>query len=78
MLPGVASAEGQDLAESLSKLNAKFYEPVPPPAFIPIDFGDAGRLQHLLNVALTALCNCENLFFFDYGFLLPKACTTIC
>ena len=69
VLPGVASTEGQDLAESLSKLNTNIYQPVPAPAFIPTDFGDAGRLQHLLNVALTALCNCENYsILFEYGF----------
>ena len=63
VLPGVASAEGQDLAESLSKLNTNIYQPVPAPEFIPVDFGDASRLPHLLNVTLTALCNCENPSF---------------
>ena len=61
VLPGVASAKGQDLAESLSKLDTNVYQPVPAPEFIPVDFGDASRLPHLLNVTLTALCNCENL-----------------
>ena len=63
VLPGVASSKGQDLAESLSKLNTNVYQPVPTPEFIPVDFGDASRLPHLLNVTLTALCNCENSFF---------------
>ena len=63
VLPGVASAEGEDLAESLSKLNTNVYQPVPAPEFLPVDFGDASRLPHLLNVALTALCNCENSSF---------------
>ena len=65
VLPGVASAEGQDLAESLSRLDTNVYQRVPAPEFIPVDFGDASRLQHLLNVALTALCNCENFTAFD-------------
>ena len=73
VLPGVASPEGQDLAESLSKLDTKVYRPVPAPEFIPIDFGDASRLQHLLNVTLTALCNCENPSFFP---LLSVVVTT--
>jgi hypothetical protein len=63
VLPGVASAEGQDFAESLSKLDKNVYQPVPAPEFIPVDFGDASRLSHLLNVTLTALCNCENSSF---------------
>ena len=79
VLPGVASAEGQDLAESFSKLNSNVYQPVPAPGLIPVDFGDASRLPHLLNVALTALCNCENSSFFLTGFLvLPEVCTYAC
>ncbi|KAF8971744.1 S-adenosyl-L-methionine-dependent methyltransferase [Flammula alnicola] len=57
ILPGVVPAEGQDLVQSLLKLNNKVYQPVPPPEFIPVDFGEASRLQHQINVALTALCN---------------------
>lgn len=74
VLPGVASAEGQDLAESLSKMDTKVYQPVPSPEFIPIDFGDASRLQHLLNVTLTALCNCEKFILFWLIFLPPECC----
>lgn len=56
---GVVSAEGQDLVQSLLSLNKNVYQPVPPPEFIPVDFGEASRIQHQINVALTALCNCE-------------------
>ncbi|KAG6837316.1 hypothetical protein H0H93_011411 [Arthromyces matolae] len=54
---GVVSSSGPTLSESLAKLNKDIYEPVPPPPFIPVDFGDANRIQHQVNVALTALCN---------------------
>jgi len=57
ILSGVASAEGQDLAESFSKLDKDVYQAVPAPEFIPADFGDANRLQHHVSVVLTALCN---------------------
>jgi hypothetical protein len=70
MLSGVVSTEGPDLAESLSKLNPNVYQPVPAPEFIPLDFGDASRIQHQLNVALTALCNCKNSHFLIVAF--PK------
>ncbi|PPQ79396.1 hypothetical protein CVT25_002666 [Psilocybe cyanescens] len=55
--PGVVSSEGQDLVQSLLTLNKNVYQPVPPPEFIPVDFGEASRIQHQINVALTALCN---------------------
>ncbi|KAF8078981.1 S-adenosyl-L-methionine-dependent methyltransferase [Lyophyllum atratum] len=55
--PGVLSCTGPALSDSLAKSNKNSYEPVPPPEFIPADFGDASRLQHQINVALTALCN---------------------
>lgn len=60
ILPGVVSTEGTDLVQSLLKLNKNIYQPVPTPEFIPADFGEASRIQHLINVALTALCNCKN------------------
>ncbi|KDR85757.1 hypothetical protein GALMADRAFT_218846 [Galerina marginata CBS 339.88] len=53
----VVSKEGQDLVQSLLTLNKNVYQPVPPPQFIPVDFGEASRIQHQINVALTALCN---------------------
>lgn len=53
----IVSSEGQELVQSLLKLNKNVYEPVPPPQFIPVDFGEASRIQHQINVALTALCN---------------------
>lgn len=60
------SAEGQDLVKSLLSLNKNVYQPVPAPEFIPVDFGEASRIQHQINVALTALCNCEIcVTFFD-------------
>jgi len=55
--PAVVSPEGQDLIKSLLSLNKNVYQPVPPPEFIPADFGEASRIQHQINVALTALCN---------------------
>ncbi|PFH52229.1 hypothetical protein AMATHDRAFT_74293 [Amanita thiersii Skay4041] len=54
---GVASSDGPSLKDSLSKLNGKTYQPVAPPPFVPVDFGDASRMQHQINVALTSLCN---------------------
>ena len=62
ILPGVVSEESTDLVQSLLKLNKNIYQPVPTPEFIPADFGEASRIQHLINVALTALCNCKNFF----------------
>jgi len=64
--PAVVSAEGQDLVKSLLSLNKNVYQPVPAPEFIPVDFGEASRIQHQINVALTALCNCKIcvIFFF--------------
>ena len=61
ILPGVVSTEGTDLVQSLLKLNRNIYQPVQAPEFIPADFGEASRIQHLINVALTALCNCESV-----------------
>ncbi|KAG6919024.1 hypothetical protein DXG01_009734 [Tephrocybe rancida] len=55
--PGVVSSAGPTLSDSLARLNKNTYEPVPPPEFIPVDFGDASRIQHQINVALTAVCN---------------------
>ncbi|KAG6830907.1 hypothetical protein H0H92_014058 [Tricholoma furcatifolium] len=55
--PGVVSSVGPTLSDSLARSNKNAYEPVPPPQFIPVNFGDAGRIQHQINVALTALCN---------------------
>lgn len=55
----VVSEKGPSIAESLAKTNKNSYEPVPPPPFIPVDFGEASRIQHQINVALTALCNCR-------------------
>ena len=62
ILPGVVSTEGQDLVQSFLKLK-NVYQPVPAPEFVPADFGEASRIQHQINVALTALCNCENPSF---------------
>jgi len=53
----VVSSTGPTLQDSLANANKNSYEPVSPPAFVPIDFGDASRMQHQINVALTALCN---------------------
>lgn len=47
--------------ESVSKLKCGAYEPVPPPQYLPVDFGESSRIQHQINVALTALCNCKCL-----------------
>ena len=62
ILPGVVSTDGQDLVQSLLKLK-NVYQPVPAPEFVPADFGEASRIQHQINVALTVLCNCENSSF---------------
>jgi hypothetical protein len=69
ILPGVVSTEGTDLVQSLLKLNRNIYQPVPTPEFIPADFGEASRIQHLINVALTALCNCKNFLPLVASFL---------
>jgi len=53
----VVSSKGSDLVDSLTRLNKNVYQPVPPPPFVPVDFGDASRIQHQINVALTSLCN---------------------
>jgi hypothetical protein len=55
----VVSPKGSDLVDSLTTLNKNVYQPVPPPPFVPVDFGEASRIQHQINVALTALCNCK-------------------
>lgn len=57
--PGVVSTGGRTLKDSLSQLHGATYAPVPPPPFVPTDFGEASRIQHQINVALTAMCNCE-------------------
>ncbi|KAF8910161.1 S-adenosyl-L-methionine-dependent methyltransferase [Gymnopilus junonius] len=53
----VVSPEGQELVQSLMTLNKNTYQPIPPPPFVPVDFGESSRIQHQINVALTALCN---------------------
>ncbi|KAF5352817.1 hypothetical protein D9756_006140 [Leucocoprinus leucothites] len=55
--PAVVSSTGPSLKESLSKLDNNVYSPVPPPPFVPINFGEANRNQNGLNVGLSALCN---------------------
>ena len=60
MLPGVVSTEDTDLVQSLLKLNKNTYQPVEAPEFVPANFGEASRGQHLLDVVLTVLCNGEN------------------
>lgn len=55
--PGVISSNGRALADSLSQTRKDAYAPVPPPPFVPVDFGEASRIQHQVNVALTAMCN---------------------
>lgn len=55
--PGVLSANGRSLVDSLSQVSKDVYSPVPPPPFVPVDFGDASRIQHQINVALTTMCN---------------------
>ncbi|KAJ3517879.1 hypothetical protein NLJ89_g240 [Agrocybe chaxingu] len=57
ILPAVVSSEGPELVQSLLALNKNVYQPAPPPPFVPADFGEASRMQHQVNVALTALCN---------------------
>ncbi|KDQ60449.1 hypothetical protein JAAARDRAFT_174576 [Jaapia argillacea MUCL 33604] len=54
---GVLSPSGRDASESLSQLHDHTYSPVSPPPFIPIDFGDASRINHQIDVALVAQCN---------------------
>ncbi|XP_006454122.1 hypothetical protein AGABI2DRAFT_182116 [Agaricus bisporus var. bisporus H97] len=53
----VVSNTGSSFMESVSKLKCGAYEPVPPPQYLPVDFGESSRIQHQINVALTALCN---------------------
>ncbi|KAF9526425.1 S-adenosyl-L-methionine-dependent methyltransferase [Crepidotus variabilis] len=55
--PAVVSSEGTELNKALQSLNKNVYQPVSPPPFVPVDFGEASRIQHQINVALTALCN---------------------
>ncbi|KAL0567720.1 hypothetical protein V5O48_014272 [Marasmius crinis-equi] len=56
---GVLAKSGPTLSDSLSSqaIGSNKYAPVSPPPLIPADFGEASRLQHQVNVALTALCN---------------------
>ncbi|KAK1234862.1 hypothetical protein PQX77_001956 [Marasmius sp. AFHP31] len=54
---GVLAKSGPSLSESLSTQSKNIYKPVAPPPLIPSDFGEASRMQHQVNVALTALCN---------------------
>ena len=68
ILNGVASSEGTELSKSLLSLKNS-YQPVPPPPFIPVDFGDASRIQNQINVALTALCNCPSTFLCLFAFI---------
>jgi len=56
---GVLAKSGPSLSESLSTQTGNIYKSVLPPPLIPSDFGEASRMQHQVNVALTALCNCE-------------------
>ena len=64
ILPATVSSKGDELTKSLMSLNKNVYQPLPPPPFVPVDFGEASRLQHQINVALTALCNCSYLLVF--------------
>ncbi|KAF5352584.1 hypothetical protein D9756_006139 [Leucocoprinus leucothites] len=54
--PAVVSSTGPSLKESLSKLDNNVYSPVPPPPFVPINFGEANRNPNSLNVVLSAVC----------------------
>ncbi|KZT19768.1 S-adenosyl-L-methionine-dependent methyltransferase [Neolentinus lepideus HHB14362 ss-1] len=56
--PGVMSSSGPAAKDSLkSQDKSQAYKPIQPPPFIPVDFGDASRISHQINVALTAMCN---------------------
>ncbi|EPQ51860.1 S-adenosyl-L-methionine-dependent methyltransferase [Gloeophyllum trabeum ATCC 11539] len=56
--PATLSREGLSANESLAMLQGKnHYDPVPPPPFIPRDFGDNWMNAHSTNVVLIALCN---------------------
>ncbi|KII91762.1 hypothetical protein PLICRDRAFT_696754 [Plicaturopsis crispa FD-325 SS-3] len=55
--PALTSTTGRSLSDSLSRSSKTVYQPITPPPFVPTDFGDASRIQHQVNVALTALCN---------------------
>lgn len=57
--PALTSTTGRSLSDSLSQSSKTVYQPITPPPFVPTDFGDASRIQHQVNVALTALCNGE-------------------
>jgi hypothetical protein len=59
--PGVVSSTGPSLKESLANLDRNVYSPVAPPPFVPVNFGEASRNQHALNVGLSALCNGTSL-----------------
>ncbi|KDQ54103.1 hypothetical protein JAAARDRAFT_80423 [Jaapia argillacea MUCL 33604] len=51
------SSEGPDAKKSLAAASGGIYKPIPNPPFIPYDFGEASRIPHQINVALTAMCN---------------------
>ncbi|KAJ3569916.1 hypothetical protein NP233_g4740 [Leucocoprinus birnbaumii] len=53
----VASNAGPSVAESLSKLDSLVYSIIPPPPFVPVDFGQASHIQNAMNLGLLAVCN---------------------
>ncbi|TFK53266.1 S-adenosyl-L-methionine-dependent methyltransferase [Heliocybe sulcata] len=56
--PGTLSPSGPPAKDSLaSKSRGGAYKPIQPPPFIPADFGEASRISHQVNVALTSMCN---------------------
>ncbi|KAL0950775.1 hypothetical protein HGRIS_007543 [Hohenbuehelia grisea] len=57
--PSYASPTGPSFRDSLQHLGNKFTS-IPPPPFIPVDFGDSSRIQHQVNLCVRVFCNsCE-------------------
>ncbi|TFK53077.1 hypothetical protein OE88DRAFT_1627124 [Heliocybe sulcata] len=56
--PVTVSSDGRDIRTSLDALSGKDqYVPIPPPPFLPQEYGDNRQLAHNLNVCLLAFCN---------------------
>lgn len=60
--PGVISASpGPSFKESFANVkSSSLYTSVPPPPFIPSDFGEANKIKHGANVLLTTTFNGES------------------
>ncbi|KZT22276.1 S-adenosyl-L-methionine-dependent methyltransferase [Neolentinus lepideus HHB14362 ss-1] len=72
--PAIFTAKAPSAKDSLSALKGKsHYQPVPPPPFIPQDFGDNWLIAHSVNISLIAMFNSFEHTYFSMSHIVELA-----